>query len=191
MVSSLKAGGARLVNRHDVVILNFEKSASMEKWLGNGAEYRQIPMGCLLGSNYYVTGSISTLDFNTDSKGIELYVDGIGAGGRYQEIIVGGDFIVTNTKTSEIVFAKTVHFKLYAKEIKAGVFHLYDDSLVNLNMGYTGNDPLQMATRYMIDQAAAEIIRNVYDIDSKECDTVENVDDNATGSDINKETQGV
>jgi curli production assembly/transport component CsgG/holdfast attachment protein HfaB len=175
MVSSLKQGGVKLVNRHDINIVNYEKEAAMHKWLGNGIQYRKIHKGSLLGSNYYVTGSISTLDFNTESKGIELYIDGVGAGFRYQEIIVGGDFIVTNTQTSEIIYARTVHFKLYAREIQGGMYHIYNEHLVNINMGYSGNDPLQMATRYMIDKAAADIIKEIYKIDLNVCKNLENI----------------
>jgi curli biogenesis system outer membrane secretion channel CsgG len=170
MVTALIEGGARLVNRHDLVIVNFEKDAAMKHWLGKDEKYRPIKVGSLKGSDYYITGSISTLDFNTDSKGLELYINGIGGGSRYQEIIVGGDFIVTDTITSEIIYAKAVHFKLYSKEVKAGVFHLFNEDLVNLNVGYTGNDPLQMATRYMIDKAAADILRKINNIEDSECD---------------------
>jgi curli biogenesis system outer membrane secretion channel CsgG len=169
MVTSLIEGGAKLVNRHDVNIIKFEKNASKKDWLGNKGVPREVKEGSLKGSNFYITGSISTLDFNTNASGLDLYINGVGLGSDFQEILVGGDFIVTNTITSEIVYAKIIYFKLYVEEVNAGVFHLYDEDLITFNVGYCGNDPLQMAIRYIVDKAAVGILRKINNIKDSEC----------------------
>ena len=172
MVSALMNGGGHLVNRHNVDVMMWEKNAAVDKWLGDKGtqNYRKINVGQLVGSDYYITGAITTLDMNTNSGGIEGKVNGIGGGYRYHEIVVGGDFIITDTKTSEIIFAETFHLRLYSEEIEAGVFKLFGNDVVNLGAGFVTNDPLQLSTRYMIDTAAVKMLRKVYTINKEVCD---------------------
>jgi len=172
MVSALMQGGSSLVNRHNVEIMMWEKDASVDKWLGDKGTkgYRKVPIGVLIGSDYYVTGAITSLDVNTESGGAELKVNGVGGGYRFQEIVVGGDFVITDTKTSKIIFAEKYHIKLYSQEIEAGVFKLFGSDIVNFGAGHVTTDPMQLSTRYMIDTAAADIIRKIYGVAADICD---------------------
>jgi len=169
LVSELYKAGAKLVNRHNVSVMVWEKENAMGKWLGDGKDYRKIPVGSLIGSDYIVTGSISTLDFNTQSGGVEISVNGVGAGVRAQEIDVSGDIMITDTRTGEIVFAKTYQMKLYTAETKLGAFHMWDGDLYNISAGKVVQDPLQFSVRYLLEKAALDIMANVYEIDASIC----------------------
>jgi len=169
LIAELYKAGAKLVNRHNVQVMVWEKDNAMGKWLGNGKEYRKIPVGSLIGSDYVVTGSISTLDFNTQSGGVEISVNGVGAGVRAQEIDVSGDIMITDTRTGEIVFAKTYQMKLYAAETKLGAFHIWDNDLYNISAGKIVQDPLQFSVRYLLEQAAIDVMAKIYGISPETC----------------------
>jgi len=179
MVSALMQGGGHLVNRHNVDIIMWEKDRAVDKWLGDGTNYRKIKVGALIGSNYYVTGAITSLDVNTNSGGAELKINGIGGGYRYQEIVVGGDFVITDSRTSEIVFAEKYQIRLYSQEVEAGAFKIFGNDILNFGTGFVTSDPLQLSVRYMIDTAASDILRKIYSIDGNVCD-IEPVDKTKT-----------
>lgn len=148
--------------------LNKEGEQSFETY-HREIKYRVLTHGQMLGSTHFLSGAITRLDFNTSSGGFELAVDGIGIGKRVHRMLVGMDLHITNTITGEITWAKGYDKQYFGVEVKAGVFRLLDNNLIDLNMGVETNEPIQTGIHYLIDYAAYDIAREHFDV-GETCD---------------------
>ena len=193
MVTALAGAGAHLVNRTSVNVAEWELNKALEKKLGDGRpamidqhaiDFRPVKAGILLGSTHYVSGAITEMNWNIDSDVQEGGAFSIAAGRRTYRISIAIDVMVTNTQTTEIVFARSYKKQLVGFETNANLFRFVNRSslsaiaaagntaaaavaatsaleLFEANIGEKQNEPTQTALRWLIELSAFDIMRNV------------------------------
>lgn len=192
MVVALSNAGAHLVNRSSVNVAEWEMGKAIEKKLGDGrsividdqkVNYRPIKTGTILGSTHYITGAVTELNWNLDSKVAEGGAFGGYLGKRTYRISIAVDVVVTDTQTTEIVFAKSYKKQLVGFETNANFFRFVNRaqavSLASLgtvsaassaaqalevfeaNLGDKQNEPTQTALRWVVELSAYDVIRNL------------------------------
>lgn len=201
MVTALSAAGAHLVNRSSVNVAEWEMNKAIEKKLGDGhpdvvdnqtIQFRPVRTGIILGSSDYVTGAVTELNWNIDSGVAEAGAYSLNLGKRTYRISVAIDVVVTNTQTTEIVFAKSYKKQLVGFESTANFFRFFNENtaasilslgnanattvaqeleLFDANLDQKDNEPTQTALRWIIELAAYDIMRDLKHNGSS-CDTL-------------------
>lgn len=201
MVTALAAAGAHLVNRSSVNVAEWELNKAMEKKLGDGhpelidhkkIDFRPVRTGIILGSTHYVTGAVTELNWNIDSGVAEAGAYSLNVGRRTYRISVAVDVVVTDSQTTEIVFAKSYKKQLVGFENTANFFRFVSDSsaaailssgaanaaaltqelqLFDANLDQKDNEPTQTALRWVIELAGYDIMRTLKHTGSS-CDTL-------------------
>ena len=209
MVVALASAGAHLVNRSSVNVAEWELKQAMDKKLGDGRKemvegqpvtFRPIRTGVILGSTDYVSGAITELNWNISSGVAEAGAYSASIGKRVYRISLAIDVMVTNTQTTEIVYAKSFKKQLVGFETNANFFRFVNQDsalqivslgnaaastatqaleLFNANLGEKQNEPTQVALRWIVDLAAYDIMRKLTRA-GQSCDVLlprENLDD--------------
>lgn len=143
--SALYAAGLQVLNRRDPRILETEV-----KWgLQNPKD--------ILPSNYFITGSINSLDF-IPGGGIDLQVGGVGPKYRQQRILIGLDLSMTDSKTGRIVANVPMQKQIYASELGFGIGRFIKGELVTLDGGWKERETLHFALRQMLNLGTFELL---------------------------------
>jgi curli biogenesis system outer membrane secretion channel CsgG len=182
MISALAKAGARQVNRTATSIAEWELSQAMEKRLGEGSKvmvnevpvgFRPIQVGYYLGSTHTIYGGITELDFDLVSDGIEAQVAGVGGKARGYYISIGLDVIVADSRSTEIVLARSYRKQVWGQELEANLFRFWDIGsggddigefgveLFDLRLGRQQNEPIHQSVRWVVEQAAYEVVRDL------------------------------
>ena len=191
LVVALASAGAHLVNRSSVNVAEWELKQAMDKKLGDGHKemvegqsvtFRPIRAGVILGSTDYVSGAITELNWNISSGVAEAGAYSAGIGKRVYRISLAIDVMVTNTQTTEIVYAKSFKKQLVGFETNANFFRFVNQDsalqvvslgtaaastatqaleLFSANLGEKQNEPTQVALRWVVELAAYDIMRKL------------------------------
>jgi curli biogenesis system outer membrane secretion channel CsgG len=182
MVSALARSGVRQVNRTATNIAEWELQQAMEKRLGDGGKvqvgsatvaFRPVQAGALLGSTHTIYGGITELDFDLQSDGAEAHVAGFGAKARGYYIGVGLDVVVADTRSTEVVLARSYRKQIWGQELEANLFRFWDignggddigefgTELFDIRIGKQQNEPIHQSVRWVVEQAAYEIVRDL------------------------------
>ena len=182
MVSALAKAGVRQVNRTATSIAEWELSQAMEQRLGDGARvvvgdtsvaFRPIQAGQYLGSTHTVYGGITELDFDLLSDGFEAHIAGIGGKARGYYIGIGLDIVVADSRSTEIVLARSYRKQIWGQELEANLFRFWDIGsggndigdvgveLFDLRLGRQQNEPIHQSVRWVVEHAAYEMVRDL------------------------------
>lgn len=133
----VQAGAERTVNRRD------PRPSLMEvKW---GIRKTRL----FKTSDYYITGSINTLDFLPGAAG-ELSVAGIGPRYRQHRSVVGLDLHLTDAATTEVISVVNISKQIFAEEAGFGIGRFFGSTLVEFNIDGGHREPLQLSLRSML-----------------------------------------
>ncbi|MET0258560.1 MAG: CsgG/HfaB family protein [Methylobacterium sp.] len=151
--SALFKAGATVVNRRDPRVMTTEA-----EWRIRDTT-RQIP------SNFYITGSINSLDFIPGS-GAEVEVAGVGAKYRQNRILVGLDLAMTDANSGLIVANVPLQKQIFASEAGIGVGRFIGDQLTNIDFGGREREAIHFALRQMLNLATFELLTQVMAADN-------------------------
>jgi curli production assembly/transport component CsgG/holdfast attachment protein HfaB len=168
VISALaKTGKANLVERLDLRIPLAEVKLSEQKRLSrNIDDYGRLP-----ASDFIVVGALTELNYNIVSGGAQLFVKGIGGGGRTVIINVALDLRVINSRNFSISYVSTLQKQIYGYEVEANVFRFFGDTLVEFNAGAVRNEPMQLGVRSVVEMAVYQIMTDFLGLPvSKSCD---------------------
>lgn len=189
-VIALAKTGVRLVNRNSTAVSEWEMKRAMDKQLGEGKPvevqgkefaYRPITAGAIVGSTHFVSGALTELNWSIKSDIAEAGVAGLTAGSRKYYISVGADLMLTNTKTTELVMARSYSKQIVGSELSAGLFRFFamgggtnwgPREIFEFNLGSQANEPVQAAVRWLLELAAYDMVSSLTGAD-KYCDTPE------------------
>lgn len=166
--------GVRTINRSTTRVSEWELSQAMEMRLGEGRpvehdgdtfDFRPVPAGTLLGTTHFVTGALTEVNWNTNSVATEAGILGLAAGARVFSINLAADVVVTDTRSTEIVFARSYEKTLVGREVSRGVFRFFDftqgtDTRVELfdfSVTEQQNEPVHRAVRWLMELAAYDV----------------------------------
>lgn len=174
-VSALAKSGARIVERYDTSVSELELRYANNRLIGEegGAEappFRQILAGQVPGSDFYIVGGITEVNYNIRSGGFdiaggEVDTDTGGSGiinGRVFVMNVALDLRMVQTTSMEVVDVISYQKQIIGREISAGVFDFLNGNIFDISAGSGGFEPVQLAVRALVERATLEMMANLY-----------------------------
>ncbi|HEY5071555.1 MAG TPA: holdfast anchoring protein HfaB [Caulobacteraceae bacterium] len=176
-MSAFAKAGAPLVERYDTSVSELELKYANNKLISDNpnprgdmpAQYRRILAGQVPGSDFYVAGGITELNFNIRSTGANADGGGLntndlkgGLGGTVFVMNVGLDLRLINTRTLEVVDVISYQKQIVAHQVSIGVFKIFNNNAFDLSAGEGALEPMQLAVRAVIERATVEMMANLY-----------------------------
>jgi len=181
-MSAFAKSGARLVERFDTSVTELELRYANNRLIGQegpGADdenVRRIYAGQMPGSDFYFVGGITELNYNIRSMGVDAQGghtdarDGVGnLGARLYVMNIALDFRLIDTRTLEVVDVISYQKQIIGREVRAGVFSFFDDTLLDIAAGERALEPVQLAVRAGVERAVVEVMSRFYRADSATC----------------------
>lgn len=179
-VSAFAKAGAHLVERFDTSVSEMELKYANNKLISDSpaagqpggpapGDYRSIHAGQVPGSDFYLTGAITEVNFNirsagTDASGGKPTATALKVrmGGRTFVMNVAIDLRLVDTVTLEVVDVVSYQKQIIGYEVSGGVFDFLDGNMFDLSAGEGGLEPMQLAVRSLIERATVEFMANLY-----------------------------
>ncbi|HEY3694454.1 holdfast anchoring protein HfaB [Phenylobacterium sp.] len=182
-MSAFAKAGMPLVERFDTSVSELELKYANNKLISDNpkpapdmpAEYRKILAGQVPGSDFYVAGGITELNFNIRSSGVDI------AGGdptpkdfkgtlhgRLFVMNIGLDLRLINTRTLEVVDVISYQKQVVGREISAGIFDFFNGNAFDISAGEGAMEPMQLAVRALVERAVVEMTANLYGMSGPE-----------------------
>src|SRR5690606_23013415 len=174
-VSALAKSGARIVERYDTSVSELELRYANNRLIGEegGAEappFRQILAGQVPGSDFYIVGGITEVNYNIRSGGFdiaggEVDTDTGGSGiinGRVFVMNVALDLRMVQTTSMEIVDVISYQKQIVVREISADVFDFLNGTVSDISAGQGGMEQVQLAVRTLVERAVLEMMANLH-----------------------------
>ncbi|MBU1325150.1 MAG: holdfast anchoring protein HfaB [Alphaproteobacteria bacterium] len=174
--SALAKSGAQIVERYDTSVSELELRYANNKLIGDpGREgedvaYRQILAGQVPGSDFYIVGGITEVNYNIRSAGWDILggeadtntpLSGTFSG-RYYVMNVAIDLRMVQTTTLEVVDVVSYQKQIIGREISVGVFDFLNGNVFDIGGGEGGFEPVQLAVRALVERATVEFMANLY-----------------------------
>jgi curli production assembly/transport component CsgG/holdfast attachment protein HfaB len=169
-ISALAKSGARLVERYDTSVSELELKYTNNKLISDAPnDYRKIMAGQVPGSDFYIVGGITELNYNIRSSGLDAAggdldpTDGkYNTGARFFVMNVGVDLRLVETKTLEVVDVISYQKQVIGREVSLGVFDFLNGNVFDVSVGEGALEPLQLAVRATIERGVLEMMANLY-----------------------------
>lgn len=177
-ISALAKAGAPLVERYDTSVSELELKYANNKLISDGegspptdvpVEHRKILAGQVPGSDFYLVGGLTELNYNirstgADANGGTVAATGlkVGVSGRIFVMNIGLDMRLVNTRTLEVVDVVSYQKQIVGREISLGVFDILNGNTFDISAGTAGLEPLQLGVRAMVERATLEMMANLY-----------------------------
>ena len=170
-ISAFAKSGAKLVERFDTSVSELELKYANNKLIGQGSQtdFRKIQAGSIPGSDFYLVGGITELNYNIRSVGGEAFVGDTDAtdpkgtlGGKLFVINVGLDLRLVQTETLEVVDVISYQKQIIGRELSFGIFDFANGNVFDVGAGGRAQEPIQLAVRSVIERATLEMMANLY-----------------------------
>ena len=178
-ISALAKSGVRLVERFDTGVSELELKYANNKLIGDTGEkgaYRQVHAGQIPGSDYYLVGGITELNFNIRSGGVDgLFSEENPLGttatlvAKQYVLNVGLDLRLVRTSTLEVVDVISYQKQIIGRELRAGVFDFFGGNLIDIGAGEKALEPIQLAVRSVVERAVLEMVGSLYSVGPQTC----------------------
>ena len=121
------------------------------------------------GSDFYVAGGITELNYNIRSSGIDIAggdldpMDPKGSfRGRLFVMNIGLDLRLINTRTLEVVDVISYQKQVIGREVGVGWFDFLNGNVFDISAGAGALEPMQLAVRSLVERAVVEMTANLY-----------------------------
>ncbi|MEZ5956361.1 MAG: holdfast anchoring protein HfaB [Hyphomonadaceae bacterium] len=178
-MSAFAKSGARLVERFDTSVTELELRYANNRLIGQEGDenVRRIYAGQMPGSDYYFVGGITEMNYNIRSMGVDAqggHTDarnGVGnAGARLYVMNIALDFRLIDTRTLEVVDVISYQKQIVGREVRAGLFSFFDDTIIDIAAGERALEPVQLAVRAGVERAVVQVMSRFYNVsDSSIC----------------------
>jgi|GEM_PF-204584 len=178
-ISALAKSGVRLVERFDTGVSELELKYANNKLIGDTGqkgEYRQVHAGQIPGSDYYLVGGITELNFNIRSGGLDGLFSEENPMGTTATLVakqyvlnVGLDLRLVRTSSLEVVDVISYQKQIIGRELRAGVFDFFGGNLIDIGAGEKALEPIQLAVRSVIERAVLEMVGSLYGAGPQVC----------------------
>ena len=183
-MSALSKAGVPLVERFDTSVAEMELKYANNKLISGdgaqngpaGSDYRKIFAGSIPGSDYYLVGGVTEVNFNIRSMGASA--DGAGAstdslkgtaGANMYVMNVGLDLRLVDTNTLEVVDVISYQKQIIGRQIQAGVFDFLGHTFFDASLGESALEPIQLAVRSVVERAVLEMVSRLYHAPTSAC----------------------
>jgi curli biogenesis system outer membrane secretion channel CsgG len=172
----------RTFERFDTQVAEWELGSLAKRYLGdeeqhqinNNGQTQQVPWkpymgGSIIGTDYFIVGGITELNYAVYSGGVQLEIDQLGPSNRVFVANVAVDLRLIDTNTLEVLQSVSLQKQIVGYESKLGVFTFFGNLLVNFQAGEKNNEPTQLAVRTTIEQAVLELLGPLAGVDADQC----------------------
>jgi curli production assembly/transport component CsgG/holdfast attachment protein HfaB len=179
-MSALAKAGVPMVERFDTSVAELELKYANNKLIGgdkDDGDFRKIMAGSIPGSDYYIVGGITELNFNIRSLGANG--DGGGtssnglkgtAGANMYVMNIAMDLRLVDTKTLEVVDVVSPQKQIIGRQVSAGVFDFLGHTFFDASLGESALEPIQLAVRSVIERAMLEMMSDLYHVPAGSCE---------------------
>ncbi len=172
-ISAFAKAGVALVERFDTSVSELEFKYANNKLIGDeGTKYREIHAGSVPGSDFFLAGGITELNYNIRSVGIDAYAGDTSTedpkgtfGNKLYVINVALDLRLVETRSLEVVDVISYQKQIIGREISLGVFDFMNGNIFDIGAGGRAQEPIQLAIRSVIERAVVEMTANLYGIE--------------------------
>ncbi|MDX5393372.1 MAG: holdfast anchoring protein HfaB [Caulobacteraceae bacterium] len=176
-MSAFAKAGMPLVERFDTSVSELELKYANNKLISDTprpapdapSEYRRILAGQVPGSDFYVAGGLTELNFNIRSSGFDIAAGDPdpqdlkgGLNGRLFIMNIGMDLRLINTRTLEVVDVISYQKQVIGREVGVGLFDFLGGNVFDVSAGTGALEPMQLAVRSLIERAVIEMTANLY-----------------------------
>ena len=176
-IAALAKSGARIVERYDTSVSEMELRYANNRLIGDdgpgGADdvqFRRILAGSVPGSDFYIVGGITEVNYNIRSSGFDLAGGeatsqtplSAAVAGKVYVMNIAIDLRMVQTTTLEVVDVVSYQKQIIGREVSAGVFDFLDGNVFDISAGDGGLEPVQLAVRALIERATVEFMANLY-----------------------------
>jgi curli production assembly/transport component CsgG/holdfast attachment protein HfaB len=182
-MSALAKAGVHLVERFDTSVAEMELKYANNKLIGGNeqpqqgpGDYRRIMAGSIPGSDYYLVGGITELNFNIRSEGAngdggQTTTNGLkgSASASLYVMNVGLDLRLVDTNTLQVVDVISYQKQIIGHQIQAGVFDFLGQTFFDASVGESALEPIQLAVRSVVERAVLEMTSRLYRIPANAC----------------------
>jgi len=175
-MSALAKSGANLVERYDTSVSELELKYANNKLITDGApaganaptDYRKIMAGQVAGSDFFLVGGITELNFNIRSSGLDASggntasTKSAQATGQLYVMNVGLDLRLVDTRTLQVVDVQSYQKQIIGRQVGIGLFDVLGGNVFNVSAGEGGLEPIQLGVRSVIERAVLEMMANLY-----------------------------
>jgi curli production assembly/transport component CsgG/holdfast attachment protein HfaB len=184
-MSALAKAGVPLVERFDTSVAELELKYANNKLIGDTPrtgdgpqDYRKIFAGSIPGSDYYLVGGITELNYNIRSVGAnadggETATDGLKGtiGASMYVMNVGLDLRLVDTNTLEVVKVISEQKQIIGRQVSAGAFDFLGHTFFDASVGESALEPIQLAVRSVIERAVLEMMGSLYRMPESACES--------------------
>ncbi|HWY60826.1 MAG TPA: holdfast anchoring protein HfaB [Rhizomicrobium sp.] len=173
-MSALSKSGIHMVERFDTSVAEMELKYANNKLIAadqnpQTGDYRRIIAGAIPGSDYYIVGGITELNFNVRSEN----ASGNGGGtatnattgtlsGSLYVMNVGLDMRLVNTNTLEVADVISYQKQIIGRQVSAGIFDFLGTNFFDISAGESALEPIQLAVRSVIERGILEMVTRIY-----------------------------
>ena len=174
-ISALAKAGVPIVERYDTSVSELELKYANNKLISDGAsdgpskDVRKILAGQVPGSDFYLVGGITELNYNIRSSGVDAQggkqdsTKGSGqATGKMYVMNVAMDLRLIETKTLEVVDVISYQKQIVGRQVGVGFFQFFGSNVLNISAGEGALEPVQLAVRALIERGVVEMTSNLY-----------------------------
>ncbi len=177
-ISALAKAGAPLVERYDTSVSELELKYANNKLISDGGpgpalagpvDYRRINAGQVPGSDFYLVGGLTELNYNIRSSGIDAFGGAQAAtkakgvlSGKIFVMNVGLDLRLVNTRSLEVVDVISYQKQIVGREVSVGIFDFLNGNIFDVSAGEGALEPIQLAVRAVVERAVLEMMANLY-----------------------------
>ncbi|MEM9148558.1 MAG: CsgG/HfaB family protein [Pseudomonadota bacterium] len=158
-VSALAKLGLPLVERLDMRIAQQELKLANNNLVSDAGAVRLIQPGSIPGSDAYLIGGITELNYNLRSLSAEAFYDAGGVGARLFVMNVAIDLRLVETATLQVADVVSYQKQILGREVRAGVFEFFGSTLFDVSVEERALEPMQLAVRAMIERAVGDMAR--------------------------------
>lgn len=174
-----KIPAIQVVERRNISAYNIEADLMRKKLIGdeqkyslsNGKKinYRPLLSGSVSGADFYITGALTEVNYNIYSGGGVLNVSGIELGKKTVAMNVAMDLRLVNVKTLDVINSISLQKQFVGQRNKAGIYRFVDKELVNLDVGSSTDEPLQLGVRSLVERGVAQLVGDLFKVSVNEC----------------------
>lgn len=176
-MTAFAKAGIPLVERFDTSVSELELKYANNRLIGdsptpnpNGpSEPRQIFSGQITGSDFYITGGITEVNFNIRSTGMDISggdASTTGLKGTFSNRVfvmnVALDLRLVNSRTLEVVDVISYQKQIVGREVGLGLFDFLNGNVFDISGGTGALEPVQLAVRALVERATVEMAANLY-----------------------------
>lgn len=171
----------RVAERFDPTVAERELGWMDKRQLGDGETHavsgqpggpvKWLPYfgGSLIGSDYFIVGGITEVNYDIHSGGAEISVNTIGPKVRTFTESVAVDLRIVDTRSLIVVKTVSLTKQYTGYEIGAGTFRFFGSNLFDINIGAKGQEPLQLGIRTTLEEATLRLAGSVLKSDPEPC----------------------